>query len=179
MQKIPKEFLFSIILIFVCISRLIPHPYNFSPIGSIFLMSPILFKNKYWSFTVSIIPLFISDVLINKFIYNSNNIIYDGFMWIYLSYIFIWLYSLKTIKYENIFLKSIISSLIFFFITNAMCWYGNVTYAQNITGLFESYIAGIPFYWNTLAGFIFYSAIIHYVSKFLNKSFYSYNVTKI
>lgn len=175
MNKIPKSFIFSILLIFVCVSRLIPHPFNFSPVGSIFLMSPILLKNRNLSFLISLIPLFISDILINKIIYNSENLIYDGFLWIYFSYFLIWLYSIKITTKQNLLTKSFVGSLIFFFITNASCWYNNLMYSQNLFGLIESYIAGIPFYWNTLAGFIFYTYAIFFISKFIEKKIYKFD----
>ena len=172
MQNIPKNLIFSIILILVCVSRLIPHPYNFSPIGSIFLMSPIIFSNKKWALFISIIPLFISDILIGKLIYNSKDIIYEGFIWVYFSYFLIWLYSTLNNQSQNVLVKSVIGSLIFFFVTNAACWYGNTMYQQNIFGLIESFVFGIPFYWNTVAGFVFYSLLINFIVNYIDRKIY-------
>ena len=95
MQNNFKNLTLSIILILVCVSRLIPHPYNFSPVASIFIMAPLLFNDKRWSLTVSFIPLIISDMLIGKFLYHSENLIYDGFIWVYFSYFLMWLFSQK------------------------------------------------------------------------------------
>lgn len=176
MQKIPKELVLSFILILVCVSRLIPHPYNFSPVGSIFLMAPIIFSDKRWSLIVSIIPLFISDVLINKLIYKSENLMYEGFLWIYISYIFIWLYSYKMENRHNLLTKSFIGSLIFFFTTNAFCWIGNPIYSKGMIGLIESCVAGIPFYWNSLAGFVFYSLLISFTVNFIEGKIYNSKV---
>lgn len=153
-----KNIYLSLILIFVCISRIIPHPYNFSPVGSIFLISPLLFNDRKWSLTISFLPLIISDFFIGKFIYKSDSFLYDGFLWVYLSYLIIWLYS--SMSNQKIITKSIVGSLIFFFVTNASCWINSTFYPQNIYGFTESLIAGIPFYWNTLFGFVFYSGII-------------------
>lgn len=162
-----KNFLLSLFLILVCVSRLIPHPYNFSPVGSIFLISPIFFGSKKWSLTISFLPLIISDFLIGKFIYNSENFLYDGFLWVYSTYLFLWIYS--TYSNRNIIEKSIVGSLIFFFITNFGCWINNSFYPQNFHGLLESLIAGIPFYWNTLFGFVFYSGVLILSKKAVNK----------
>jgi hypothetical protein len=154
-------------LVLICLSRLIPHPFNFSPIGSIFLMSPMFFDKKKWSLFISFVPLVISDILIGKFVYNSNNLLYDGFYWVYISYFMIWLYSIKSS--QNIISKSVFGSLIFFFVTNLGCWLNNPIYPQNFYGVLESYIAGIPFYWNTLLGFIFYSGILFFGKILTNK----------
>jgi len=66
MQNNFKNLTLSILLILVCVSRLIPHPYNFSPVASIFLMAPLLLNDKRWSLTISFIPLIISDMLIGE-----------------------------------------------------------------------------------------------------------------
>lgn len=157
----------SLILILVCISRMIPHPFNFSPVGSVFLMSPLIFTNKKWSLVISFLPLIISDFLIGKFIYGSKDVLYEGFYWVYITYFVIWFYSLMS--KQNIMAKSIIGSLIFFFITNGSCWINSSFYPQNMNGFIECLIAGIPFYSNTLLSFIFYSGIIYFSQKTILK----------
>ena len=171
MQNNFKNFTLSILLILVCVSRLIPHPFNFSPVASIFLMAPLLFNDKKWSLIISFIPLIVSDILIGKFLYHSDSLIYDGFIWVYFSYIMIWLFSYKIGNSKGFIINNLSASLIFFLITNAACWINNPMYSQNVFGLFECYVAGIPFYWNTLSGIIFYSSIIYLLEKSTNKFF--------
>lgn len=179
MRKIPREIFLSVVLIFVCVARLIPHPYNFSPVGSIFLMSPTVLRGKIWSLIISFIPLMISDILINKIIYKSENLIYEGFIWVYLSYLMIWIFSLTIGKNYNLIFKSFYCSVIFFLTTNTFSWYNNPFYLQDMTGLMSSYLAGLPFYWNTLAGFIFYSLLIKYINKIIDEKVYDLNFNKI
>ena len=163
-----NNILLSLFLILVCVSRIIPHPFNFSPVGSIFLMSPLIFSNKKWGLIISFIPLLLSDILIGKIIYGSEKLLYDGFIWVYLSYFIIWIYSLKAD--HNLFLKSISGSLIFFFITNASCWINNTFYPQNIFGFTECIVAGIPFYTNTVLGFVFYTGLIYFGQRSIIKN---------
>jgi hypothetical protein len=136
-------------------------------------MAPLFFNDKRWSLIISFIPLIISDILIGKILYHSDSLIYDGFIWIYLSYFMIWLFSYKIGNSKGFIVNNISGSLIFFLITNAACWINNPIYSQNIFGLFESYIAGIPFYWNTLAGIFFYSSIVYLMEKSVSKISFS------
>ena len=136
-------------------------------------MAPLLFNNKRWSLMVSFIPLIISDILIGKFLYQSESLIYDGFIWVYFSYFMMWLFSYKIGNSRGFIINNLSASFIFFLITNAGCWINNPMYSQSIFGLFESYIAGIPFYWNTLAGILFYSSIIYLTEKSVNKISFS------
>lgn len=174
MQNNFKNFTLSILLILVFVSRLIPHPFNFSPVASIFLMAPLLFNDKKWSLIISFIPLIVSDILIGKFLYHSDSLIYDGFIWVYFSYLMAWLFSYKIGNSKGFIINNLSASLIFFLITNAACWIINPMYSQNVFGLFECYVAGIPFYWNTLSGIIFYSSIIYLLEKSTNK-FFAFN----
>lgn len=167
-MKNKDNILLSLVLILVCISRIIPHPYNFSPVGSIFLMSPLFFSNTKWSLTIAFIPLVISDILIGKFLYGSDSFLYQGFVWVYFSYFIIWFYSLKS--NHNLISKSLLSSLIFFFITNGSCWINSKFYPQNFYGFLECIIAGIPFYWNTVMGFVFYTGLIYISQKAVLKN---------
>jgi hypothetical protein len=48
-------------------------------------------------------------------------------------------------------------ALQFFLATNFLCWPGNPLYTQNLSGLMQSYIAGLPFFPNTLGGDLLYS----------------------
>ncbi len=49
----------------------------------------------------------------------------------------------------------------FFLITNFALWASSIgSYPKNIGGLVACYIAGLPLFWNTLAGDAFYVALL-------------------
>jgi hypothetical protein len=54
----------------------------------------------------------------------------------------------------------VLGSTLFFVFTNFGVWLGSSMYPQTWAGLVECYVAGIPFYKNTLAGTLFYSAVL-------------------
>ena len=71
-----SEKLVLVLIIFGIISRIIPHPPNFSPVAAIALFSGLNFFNKKIAFTIPLVILIISDFflgfsLINLFVYIS------------------------------------------------------------------------------------------------------------
>jgi hypothetical protein len=112
--------------------------------------------------------MWVSDIVINNTIYASYNdnhlwLIPQGFPWNYAAFILITLagfFLLKKIKLKNVIVASLSASIIFFLVSNFGCWPGNPMYSQDLSGLAACYVAGIPFFWNTLAGDLFYSAVL-------------------
>ena len=157
-----KIFLICIVLL-AAFSRLAPHPPNFTPILAITLFSGICFRKKY-SFLIPLFIMFISDFIIGNF---------DMAIWVYPSLLLIYFignYFIKNISYKNVLIASFIGSIIFFLVTNFGSWIGNVFYPQNFNGLVASYVAGIPFYKNTLIStLLFFISIIYSICIFIKK----------
>jgi hypothetical protein len=53
-----------------------------------------------------------------------------------------------------------LGALQFFLITNFGVWAFLNSYPRTVAGLAECYLAGIPFFWNTLAGDAVYAALL-------------------
>lgn len=73
MHKIQKQtawWIFVLVGIGV-LSRLIPHMYNFTPLGAIALFSAAYVGRKSLSILVPVITLWISDLLLNNFVYSE------------------------------------------------------------------------------------------------------------
>lgn len=158
-------------MIFVAaISRIIPHPYNFTPIGGMTLLGAAYFTKKYWAFIVPMAAMFLSDLFLNNVVYPHsypqfyNHFILFGSPAVYESFILIALMGIVALKKVNVFrvgLSSLSASVLFFLITNFASWTSSASlYPQNFGGLMTCYAAGIPFFWNTLAGDLFYAAIL-------------------
>ncbi|MFT4973813.1 MAG: hypothetical protein ACI9JY_003024, partial [Saprospiraceae bacterium] len=54
-----------------------------------------------------------------------------------------------------------------FLITNFGSWMSSGMYPKTGSGLMACYAAGIPFFWNTLAGDLFYVAVLFGVYEFI------------
>ena len=162
----PQILTIILFIIFGCMSRILPHAPNFTPIGAICLFGASHFTKKSYAFFLPIFIIFISDLFINNFIFINESFIvfYKGFYWQYISYLLIIILSTFTLKPKisllNIGLSSFFSSLIFFIISNFGVWYGSGLYSFNLIGLISCYINALPFYYNTLISFLFYSYIL-------------------
>jgi hypothetical protein len=55
---------------------------------------------------------------------------------------------------------SLVGSVLFFLITNFGVWLGSSMYPQTGAGLIATYVAGIPFFQNTVLGTLFYSSVM-------------------
>lgn len=150
-----KMKLLAIFLILVGITtRLLPHPGNFTPIAAIALFGAVYLPKKY-AFILPVTAMFFSDLIIG-FYGITMLYVYGSFSLI--SLIGIWLRDHKNLG--SIFASSLLSSLIFYLITNFGVWADPKTwYSPDLSGLMQSYIAGLPFLKNTMLGDLFYSGL--------------------
>ena len=161
--------LFSISIIFILVfSRLIPHPPNFTPIITVSIMSAFLFKNFYTSLTVLLISMLLSDFFIGT---HSNMIFvyFSLFLVCYISYT-------RFIKfnYKNIFVYSIMGSLLFFVISNFGVWFLGNLYTPDLNGLINCYILAIPFFKNIIISTVFFSYIAYFATNIYEKKSHLY-----
>ena len=138
-----------LIVIFGVICRLIPHPPNFSPVTAIALFGGLNFSDKRIAFSIPLIVLFLSDLILGISVINL--FVYTGFLTI----VFLGT-KIKSIKFGNI----ILSSFIFFLISNFGVWI--IGYPKNIEGLILCYTMAIPFFGYSIAGDLFFG----YLFKF-------------
>ncbi len=176
MQKIDFKNIFILALIVLAVvSRLLPHEYNFSPLGAIALFGAAHFSKRYLAIFVPLLAAFISDLYLNNVVYGAQESsfvwFYQGFYWVYGSYALTALlgfYLFTRINVSRIAVGALGSAVLFFLITNFACWPGNPLYTQDFSGLMACYSAGLPFFRGTLLGNVLYSALLfgiyHWVS---------------
>jgi hypothetical protein len=148
------------VVIVAALIRLLPHPFNFTPIGALALFSgSILYKRK-WALVLPLGGLILSDLVMEYF--NPGSGIYDGILAVYASFVLIALLGsrLKSNKsIVRVFGFSLTSSVLFFLITNFTFWYAGQLYPVSINGLLESYYMGLPFFRNGLLGDLFFNGL--------------------
>ncbi len=154
---INKNFFLVSIILFAIFSRFIPHPPNFTPITAIALLSSKGFTNRWIIFLIPIISLFISDLFLG--LHDSIPFVYGAFILITLLGI-----SAKKISIDTV----LMSSTIFFFISNFGVWFYN--YPLTLNGLISCYTLAIPFFLNTILGDLVYSGIMIYPYYALRKN---------
>jgi hypothetical protein len=166
---------FVLVLILVAaFSRIIPHPHNFTPVGGIAVFGSYFLGRKIWAFLVPLFSLWLSDLFINNIIYPIQYPqYYEGFtlfgsFWVYGSFLLMIPIAwglLSTFTLPRLALTGFSTASLFFLVTNFGSWLNNPIYPQNFSGLLTSYVAGLPFFQNTLLGDICYLVILFGATK--------------
>ena len=171
----------SIIILLAAFTRIMPHPPNFSPMAAIGLFGAAHFAKKWQAFLIPLIGIWISDLVINNFVYSSHSSnfvwFYGGFYWQYISYVFIIFAGLfifnKGISVTNTLGGMVSSSGIFFLFSNFGVWAGGAMYTKNISGLITCYASGIPFIHNTIISDALFTTVL-FGTYYLLQTEYSY-----
>ena len=129
---------FSTIL---ALSRIIPHPPNFTPILASAIMAPILIKDRWFGIAIPILAMFLSDIIIGFHPYQ---------LVIYTTILTISLVTPIRKSYLSLGIMAIGSSVWFFITTNFAVWIAWDYYPKTIEGLITCYTLAIPFFTNTL-----------------------------
>ena len=141
------------------ITRIIPHPPNFTAIGAIALFGGAFFYNKKLAFIIPITIMMLSDLILGHKLVGS---VYIGFLIMVVMGFFLQ----KKQNGLRIINVALLGSLVFFIITNFSVFLTSSLYPKNITGLIECYTLAIPFFINTLSANIIYSLIMFYGFNF-------------
>lgn len=146
-------------------SRLLPHPYNFSPIAAMALLGGATIGKKAWAFILPIGALFISDLCFQLFtstagFYGWSQLVnYGAFAFI----VVLGMLALRKITLKNVLFTSLGASALFFIVSNFGVWLvagGVAPYTLNAEGLINTYVLGIPFLGNTVIGDLVYSGLL-------------------
>jgi len=146
-----KIIIWAILISLALISRLMPHPWNFTPIGAIALFSGFYFGKRY-AFALPILAMLSSDIFLGFYSWKLMILVY-GSLLLYVALGF-WLKKHK--KWYTVLGSSLLCSVLFFLITNFAVWAFTPWYPKIFSGLIQCYIMAIPFFRNTLLGDLFY-----------------------
>lgn len=135
-------------------SRLIPHPWNFTAIGAMALFGGAYLPSKKLSVIVPFVALFLSDLALG---------FHATMIYVYLAFAFIVLMG-WTLRSQSSALQvgtlSLVSSMIFFLVSNFGVWAIEGFYAPTWQGLVACYVAAIPFLDNQIYGDLFFSGVL-------------------
>jgi hypothetical protein len=176
-----KSALLRTILIFTMIViaaalRLAPHPWNFTPVGAIALFSGAMVRDRRVAFLFPMLVMFATDAIagFNKL----SPLVYASFLISVLigrAIVGARFSASERAKREsepdadprvqNYALPRIggatfLGALQFFMITNFGVWAFLNSYPRTGAGLLACYIAGVPLFWNMLAGDAVYSTLL-------------------
>ncbi len=162
-----RFFVLSALIFAAAFSRVIPHMPNFSPLGAIALFGAGYFARRWQAFVIPLTATWLSDLFINNVIYAKYypdfTWFYQGFYWQYSSYSLISLVGIlifTKVTPLRILASALSSTTIFFLITNFSAWPGEPSYTQDLQGLIDCYVAGLPYLKGTLLGDLFYATLL-------------------
>jgi len=162
----PRAALIAGIVLAAAALRLIPHPMNFAPVGALALFGGAYFSSKRAALAVPLLSLVAGDIFIGfhrlvPYVYASCLVsVAIGF----------WLRRKRSAS--RIGGATVAGAIQFFLITNFAVWATSIgSYPKNLGGLAACYIAGVPFFWNTLAGDALYVAVIFGAMALAEKRF--------
>jgi hypothetical protein len=141
--------------------RLIPHPWNLTPLAAMFLFSGATFRRKSISLLVPLAALLVSDYAVDLLLYHGAYGWFSPFTWAGFLLIALIGWTLKgKFNWAAIGGASLLGSTIFFLVSNFGAWLSWSTYPRTAQGLIACYTAGLPFYRNALVGDLFFSALM-------------------
>jgi hypothetical protein len=150
-------------ILFAALSRLLPHAYNFTPLGAIALFGAAYFPKKKWAFIIPLLALWLSDLVLNNMMYASY---YDGFTFFTSGFLYIYgafalivilgVYLFRKISFSRVLGGALGGSVIFFIVSNFGVWLTGSLYPMTLEGLLMCYGAAIPFFHYTIAGNLLY-----------------------
>jgi hypothetical protein len=153
--RILRVLLILCFILFAVAVRILPHPWNFTPIGAMALFSGAKLNNKWAAFLMPLSALFLGDIFVG--FYKLRIVIYLSFG---LS-VLIGRYVRGSQTFLPLSAATLLGAIQFFLVTNLAIWFlGYTLYPKSPAGLVACYVLGIPFFANSLAGDAFYAAIL-------------------
>ena len=151
-----------LLIIIGVVMRLLPHPANFAPISAIAMFGGT-YLNKKYALLIPLGALFLSDLYIGLYNIKLMVSVYGSFLIVGL--MGLWLKKHK--KFQNIIAVSLLSSVIFFLITNFAVWAFSPWYAKSWSGLMQCFYMALPFFRNTFFGDLFYVGVLFGLYEFV------------
>lgn len=150
----PRFFTLAAMVFCAAAFRFLPHPPNFSPVAAMALFAGARFSSRLPAFVLPLSAMLLSDLVLG--FHSLMPVVYGCFA-VIVALGFTLRENSAPMKTAAI---AVAGSITFFAVTNFAVWAASKSYPGTITGLMACYAAAIPFFWNTLAGDLFFVAIL-------------------
>ncbi len=141
-------------------SRFLPHPENFSPVMSVALFGSAVFMNRFGGIAFAIAAMAISDYFLG--LHSTLPFVY-GAMVISALLGFPLREKRSALRMLS---AAFAGSVVFFLITNLGVFLLQDLYPKSAAGLVECYAMALPFFKNSLAGDLLFTAVLFTVFHF-------------
>lgn len=171
MRKTRFLLLTGLILI-AAIARILPHPPNVTPIAAMALFGGAYFNQKKFAIIIPMIAMLAADIFLG--FHSTMLFVYGAF----LATIGIGFLLRSNKSVFPIAGAAVGSSVLFFVVTNFGVWLSTGMYPMTVSGLISCYVAGIPFFQNTLLGDLVFTGVLFGAFEFLKQRYPSLNTVK-
>lgn len=157
----PRTMTLLTMIIAAAAARIIPHPWNFTPIGAMCLFGGAYFQRKWLAFAVPMAALLISDVVLSYALYGGQGFEVTSMKYVWFALTVLLGMALRPgTSVGRVTGVAVLASVMFFVLSNFHVWLGSRMYPQTTAGLVACYVAAIPFGLNMLAGNLFYCGVL-------------------
>ena len=134
--------------------RILPHPWNFTPVAAMALFGGAQFSDKRLAFAVPFFALLFSDLVLG--FYPWWGIVYAA----YAAIVVIGIFIQQNRSMVSVGFASLAASMVFFLVSNLAHFLTAGYFPMSLAGVMQCYIDGLPFFRNTLLSDLFYSALL-------------------
>jgi hypothetical protein len=161
----PGPLVLAGLIVVAALTRLLPHPPNFSPVEAIALFGGAYFASRQWAAVVPLLAMLVSDLALGA-LHGADYASYLGGTSFWSVYACIALsvvlgFGLRgKVSGARVIGYSLAGSVLFFVVTNFGAWLSDPMYPRTAAGLAAAYVAGIPFFRWSVLGTLAYGAIL-------------------
>ena len=150
------------ITLILVLSRIIPHPPNFTPILAGIIFLPFIKKDLAFSIIAPLAAMLISDLIIGM---------HSLMLWTYAPIIFLscLTYYFNQDNILRIGTLAVISPMVFFLVSNFGVWISGSSYTEDMSGLIDCYFNAIPFYASSAISCLLFTALFYFLRLALLK----------
>lgn len=153
-MKIQNSWILIVTIIVIALTRLLPHPPNFSPVVAIALFGGAALADRKLALLVPMAAMLVADLFLG--FHNTMVFVYVGMSLVV---------ALGCLVGNNrkgmVLIGSVVAgSAVFFVISNAGMWWLSGLYEHSADGLLLCYAAALPFFHNTLLATAFYASLL-------------------
>ena len=163
-MEVSKRLWIGIVVLGAC-ARLLPHPWNFTPMIALALFAGSHARKTVIAALATLAALALSDAVLG----------FDSSIWYIYAASLVPVLLGRLIRNKQgiapIAAAALASSLSFFAITNFMVWATGRLYPHTTAGLAASFVAGIPFYQNQVLGDAIYTVVLFGGYALLSRAF--------
>lgn len=151
-------------VVVAAITRLLPHPPNFSPLVAAALFSGAVITDRRLALLVPLAAMLLSDVILGfhatmAFVYLALALVVGIGSWL-------------GTRRAPLLLSggAVAGSVVFFAVSNAGVWLQGGLYAHSLAGLVECYVLALPFFPSTLLATLIYGALLFGAEHLVGRS---------